>query len=59
MVSRKIIWSHKAKIKLYQILEYYITRNQSKSYSQKLYKKIHSKISLLKKQAFIGIKTDE
>ncbi len=27
MASRKIIWSHRAKIKRYEILEFYIERN--------------------------------
>ena len=58
MAERKIIWSHKARIKLYDILKYYADRNKSKSYSAKLHKKIYQKIQLLKNHPFLGIKTD-
>ena len=58
MAQRKIIWSHKAKIKLTQILEFYIERNNSKTYSIKLYKQFRKNIKLLIKQPNLGIKTD-
>ena len=58
MVTRKIIWSHKAKIKRYEILEFYIDRNKSKAYSKKLNEKFNHNLSLLKKYPNIGIKTD-
>lgn len=58
MAKRKIIWSEKAKIKLYEILEFYIKRNKSKAYSVKLYKKIFKDIKLIVKMPNIGIKTD-
>ena len=59
MAKRKIIWSHKAKIKLSEILEFYYRRNKSKSYSQKLYSEIKKSVRLLKKQPRLGIKTDD
>jgi plasmid stabilization system protein ParE len=58
MVKRKIIWSNKAKIKLFEILEFYTERNKSTTYSKKLYKKFSKELVLLKKQPEIGIKTD-
>ncbi len=58
MAQRKIIWSHKARIKLTQILEFYIKRNNSKTYSIKLFKQFQKNIKLLKKQPNLGIKTD-
>ena len=58
MAKRKIIWSHKAKIKLTQILEYYIDRNNSKTYSVKLYNQFQKNIKLLVKQPHIGVKTN-
>jgi plasmid stabilization system protein ParE len=58
MVKRKIIWSHKAKIKLFQILEFYTERNKSIAYTKKLYTTFNKELSVLLKQPEIGIKTD-
>ena len=58
MVKRKIIWSHRAKIKLYKILEYYIERNKSNTYSKKLYCKFNKELKLLLKHPEVGIKTE-
>ncbi len=58
MAKRKITWSNRAKIKLFQILEFYIERNKSKTYSKKLYSKFNKELSILKEQPEIGIKTD-
>ena len=58
MVKRKIIWSHRSKIKLYKILEFYAERNKSKTYSQKLYRRFTKELKLLVKQPDLGIKTD-
>jgi len=58
VVKRKIIWSNRAKIKLYRILEFYEKRNKSKIYSQKLYRKISKEIKLLINQPDLGTKTD-
>ncbi len=54
MVVRKIVWTNSSKIELYQILEYFIERNQSKTYSLKLYKKINTEIVKLITQPEIG-----
>ena len=58
MAKRKIIWSHKARIKLTQILEFYNERNKSKIYSTKLHKEIQKSIKLILKQPSLGIKTN-
>jgi hypothetical protein len=58
MVKRKIVWSHRANIKLFEILEYYAERNKSSTYSKELYKKFTKELSLLIKQPEIGIKTE-
>ena len=58
MVKRKIIWSNKAKIKLFEILDYYTARNKSTTYSKKLYEKFTEELNFLKQQPEIGIKTD-
>jgi plasmid stabilization system protein ParE len=58
MVKRKIVWSPRAKIDLFEILNYYYKRNGNKKYSQKINKKIRSAIRLLKKFPEIGVHTD-
>ena len=58
MAKRKIVWSHKARIKLLMILEFYTERNKSKTYSKKLYTKFNKELSLLLIQPEIGIKTE-
>ena len=57
MVRRNIVWSNRAKIKLFEILDYYTKRNESTTYSKKLYKKFSKELVLLNKQPDIGIKT--
>ena len=37
MAKRKVVWSHRANIKLFEILEFYTERNKSTTYSSKLY----------------------
>lgn len=58
MAKQKIVWSHRARIKLYEVLEFYSERNKSKTYSKKLYTKFSKELSLLLKQPEIGIKTE-
>ena len=59
MAQRTIIWSRLATIKLYSILEFYILRNKSKTYSAKLFTKINKEIKLLRNNPDLGIKTTE
>jgi plasmid stabilization system protein ParE len=58
MGKRKIIWSHRARIKLFQILEFYAGRNKSKAYSLKLNKEINKQLSQIQKQPEIGLKSE-
>ena len=58
MAKRKIIWSHRANIKLFEIFDFYAKRNKSTTYSKKLYRKFKKELSLLLKQPEIGTKTD-
>lgn len=58
MVKRKIIWSPRAKLDLVSILDFYITRNGTKTYSLKLNAAIRSSIRLLEKHPEIGVKVD-
>ena len=59
MAKRKIVWSKRAKKRLYGILEFYIERNKSKSYSIKLYKLLNKEVKLLLKYPDLGLKTSE
>ena len=59
MAKRKIVWSNRAKIRLFAILDFYIVRNNSKIYSIKLQKLISKEVNLLLKQSDLGLKTSE
>lgn len=58
MVSYKIDWSIEARLDLIDILEYYIQRNKSVTYSKKLNSKINKSIKLISKNPEIGTLTD-
>ncbi len=58
MAKRIIVWSHRANIKLFELLDFYTERNKSKTYSKKLYQKFKKELSLLIRQPKLGIKTD-
>ena len=58
MAKRKVIWSHRARIKRYEILQYYLERNKSIIYPKKLNDRINKAIRLLVKFPDLGIKTD-
>ena len=58
MGKRKIVWSHKAEIKLFQILEFYAKRNHSKTYSLALNSTIKKQLSKIQKHPEIGIKSE-
>ncbi|MGV9004108.1 type II toxin-antitoxin system RelE/ParE family toxin [Flavobacterium sp.] len=58
MAERIIVWSSTAKKELKNLLEFFIFRNKSKTYSLKLHKKIQTEVSLLILQPTIGKKTN-
>ena len=58
MAKRQIIWSHRANLKLFELLEFYNERNKSKEYAKKLYKKLVNESNLLAKLPEIGIRTE-
>jgi plasmid stabilization system protein ParE len=58
MVRRKIIWSPRAKLDLFQILDFYYQRNGTKTYSRKLNTTFRNSIRLLEKHPEIAIRTD-
>ncbi len=59
MAKRKIVWSNRAKKRLYGILDFYIERNKSKSYSIKLFKLLNKEVKILLKYPDLGLKTTE
>jgi len=58
MVKRRIVWSQRAKIDLFELLDYFYQRNGNKNYSRKLNKQIRAAIKILTRYSDIGIKTD-
>jgi plasmid stabilization system protein ParE len=47
MVKRKVNWTNTASIQLREVLEFWVRRNKSKTYSLKLLTKIESRINTL------------
>ena len=58
MAELNVIWSNRAKIKRFEILSFYNSRNKSNKFSKKLNQRINREIKLLTKSPNIGIKTD-
>jgi plasmid stabilization system protein ParE len=58
MVKGKIIWSPRAKLDLFNILDFYFKRNGTKTYSIKLNGNLRKSIRLLETQPAIGVQTD-
>jgi plasmid stabilization system protein ParE len=57
-MARKIIWTVTAQTERREILEYWIKRNKSKTFSIKLNKLIITALRHVSKNPFIGRKTD-
>jgi plasmid stabilization system protein ParE len=57
-MAKRVVWSSRADWIFTKILEFYIERNGTKTYSQKLNNEVLSIVSILSKQPFLGIKTD-
>lgn len=58
MAGRKVIWTKKATVERREILEYWISRNKSKSYSIKLNDLFVTAVSRLAVYPAVGRKTD-
>ena len=58
MAKYKIEWSVEARLDLLDILGFYIERNKSVTYSNKLNSKINRSLKLIGQNPLIGIKTD-
>ena len=59
MVKFKVEWSIEAKLDLFDILEFYHSRNGNTIYSKKLSSKINKSITLLSKNLLLGKQTDD
>lgn len=57
-MARQIIWTASAQTERREILEYWIKRNKSKTFSIKLNKLIVTALKNVSKSPFIGRKTD-
>jgi addiction module RelE/StbE family toxin len=57
MVKRKVIWSTLAKLETKEILEYFLHRNKSATYSRKLYQLFQSELRRLSMFPEAGLKT--
>ena len=57
MAKRKIVWSPEAKIEFIEILEYYLERNQSIEYSEKLENQVKKTLTKLQTNPFLGVKS--
>jgi plasmid stabilization system protein ParE len=59
MARIKIEWSVEAKLDLFDILEFYHSRDGNTIYSKKLSSKINKSISLLSKNPLLGKQSDD
>lgn len=55
---RRIIWTSQAETIFTQILQFYIDRNGSKSYSRKILAEVKGILNVIKKQPFLGSTTE-
>ena len=58
MAKKKVIWSKRAHLDRIEILEYWIEHNQSKTYSEKLFKLFKEASNLIGQYPNIGRPTD-
>ncbi|MDD2305978.1 MAG: type II toxin-antitoxin system RelE/ParE family toxin [Prolixibacteraceae bacterium] len=58
MAKQRIIWSPRAKLDLFEILDFYFKRNGSKTFSIKLNTSFRKAIRFLDKYSNLGIQTD-
>ena len=58
MAKKEVVWSVRAQQDRLEILEYWINRNKSKSYSEKLYRLFNTSVELLAERPEIGKSTD-
>ena len=57
-MAKRIIWTSRADAIFTKILEFYVHRNQSKTYSRKLNQEIHQLLNTVAEYPLLGIKTN-
>lgn len=57
-MAKQIVWTNKAKKELMKILEYWMDRNKSNTFSKKLNKLIENQLLLISQYPEMGRKTD-
>lgn len=58
MAKQRIIWSPRAKLDRFEILDFYYKRNGSKTYSIRLNENFRKVVKLMEKYPNLGIQTD-
>jgi toxin YoeB len=58
MARHEVVWSSRARLELYEVLDFYIERNGTSEYSQKLFERIKASAELLGRHPNLGRKTD-
>ena len=58
MARRSIIWSPRAKIDQFEILDFFYKKNGNKNYSKKLNSEFKEAIKLISRHTDIGLRTD-
>jgi plasmid stabilization system protein ParE len=58
MAKVEIIWTDKATLSLFQILDFYFNQNNDLKYGERLFEGIIKQTKLLIKQPFLGKETD-
>ena len=58
MAQYEVVWSSRARLELYEVLDFYFKRNGTIEYSQKLFEQIKASAELLNRYPHLGRKTD-
>ncbi|TVR37768.1 MAG: type II toxin-antitoxin system RelE/ParE family toxin [Cryomorphaceae bacterium] len=59
MAQNEVVWSSRARLELYEMLNFYFERNGTIEYSQKLFEQIKASAELLGRHPNLGGKTDK
>ena len=58
MARKRIVWSPRAQIDQFEILDFFYQRNGNKNYSKKLSKEFKDAIKLISRHSDIGLRSD-
>jgi plasmid stabilization system protein ParE len=59
MAKRKIVWTNRAKKRLYGLFDFHIRRTKSKTYPKQLWQLIIKELQMILKHPDIGLKTSK